>query len=292
MSEFMALFLDAPTFSTLEEEVTWLREQLMKEREARLKLDEELDLLAFDNERLKGLLATSGTRPAVAPTISSGDNVAVDNGGLADLLQEGDGRFADTVVTRIDNACGGMNALCVAFCPHPTAATGSWAVACGGVDKVLRVYSVPWLTLPTSPSSSSSEAPRLLLSHPLTAPVLALDVCGSLVACGLMDGGHAVVRNLDDAFFVTTSSPLTRSLQADLSAAATGGECTEGLFSFKDHTKYVVCVAWRPGGGLLATVSHDKEVRCLLLPSTFRAPLIPFYASSPAGALLRTHVPR
>ena len=189
----MALFLDQPAFASQEEEITWLREQLCKEREAKIKLDEELDLLAFDNDRLKGLVASAGIgQPAKPVGVATSATViaATADDGLEELLQEGDGRFADAVVTRIDNACGGMNALCVAFCPHPTAATGSWALACGGVDKVLRVYSVPWLILPCP---SSSDAPQLLLSHAFSAPILALDVCGSLVACGLMDGSHAVV---------------------------------------------------------------------------------------------------
>lgn len=207
--------MEDPVFSSLEEEVVYLRAQLAKERAARFKLDEELDLLAFDNDRLRGLVRAIPKAPAVAKTIETPGSIAVISPVSAsnnpdvwpeELLVEGDGKYADAVVTRIDNACGGMNALCVAFCPYPSVTDASplvanreasWAVACGGVDKTFRVYHVPLLIAGNATTSNTAAASNsdntLVLSHPLSAPILAMDVCGSLVACALMDGGHAVV---------------------------------------------------------------------------------------------------
>ena len=201
-------------FESLAAEIVYLRAQLANERAARIKLDDELDLLAWDNDRLRGLVtALPKTTPPVpvkpAAAALATDNVVVDvvEEVPDEFLVEGNGKYANKVVTRINNACGGMNALCVAFCPLPTSnndahVEGSWAMACGGVDKVFRVYLVPWLlgSVVTLDSSSNTVNEKddnhnqLMLSCPLSAPILAMTVYGPLVACALMDGGLAVVR--------------------------------------------------------------------------------------------------
>ncbi len=212
--------MEDPVFSSVEEEVVYLRAQLAKERTARFKLDEELDLLAFDNDRLRNLVRSIPKAPPAAKMMEASGSTAVAPPSAAgasnnldscqeEFLVEGNGKYADTVVTRIDNACGGMNALCVAFCPYPSV-TGvgplvnqeaSWAVACGGVDKTFRVYQVPLLVAgndPTAAATTANAANTLMVSHLLSAPILAMDVCGPLVACALMDGGHAVVSGCDN----------------------------------------------------------------------------------------------
>ena len=200
-----------PIFENQAAEIVYLREQLATERAARIALDDELDLLAWDNDRLRNLVGTvPKTLPPVpvkpAATLVSTDSIVVDVvEEVPDaFLVEGNGKYANKVVTRINNACGGMNALCVAFCPLPTTTDkahveGSWAIACGGVDKVFRVYSVPWLLGSVATSNHSSTVNddnqnQLMLSCPLSAPILAMAVYGPLVACALMDGGLAVVR--------------------------------------------------------------------------------------------------
>jgi len=197
-----------PVFENQTAEIVYLREQLATERAARIALDDELDLLAWDNDRLRNLVgALPKTLPPVsvksAATSVSTDSIVVDVvEEVPDaFLVEGNGKYANKVVTRINNACGGMNALCVAFCPLPmttdhTHVEGSWAMACGGVDKVFRVYSVPWLLATPNHSSTvnNDNQNQLMLSCPLSAPILAMAVYGPLVACAMMDGGLAVVR--------------------------------------------------------------------------------------------------
>ena len=198
-----------PVFESQDAEIVYLRAQLAEERAARIKLDDELDILAWENDRLRNLVAALPKTPPVAikpatsvDTDSNNDDVEVPD----QLLVEGNGKYANKVVSRIDNACGGMNALCVAFCPLPASndhapKERAWAMACGGVDKVFRVYSVPWLlgSVVTSDSSSTvnendDNHNQLMLSCPLSAPILAMAVYGPLVACAMMDGGLAVVR--------------------------------------------------------------------------------------------------
>ncbi len=47
-------------------------------------------------------------------------------------------------------------------------------------------------------------------------------------------------------------------MEVDLSAPVDTD--APAVVSFKDHTKYVVCIKWSMDGQLLATVSHDKSV--------------------------------
>ena len=217
---------DEPVFENQTAEIVYLRAQLANERAARIQLDDELDLLAWDNDRLRNLVAALPkssspvpVKPAASTETTDISVVDVVEEVPDEFLVEGNGKYANKVVARINNACGGMNALCVAFCLLPTTndhthMEGSWAMACGGVDKIFRVYSVPWLmgsvNIPnhsstvTTKNDDDNDNNQLMFTCPLSAPILAMAVHGSLVACALMDGGLAVVCIL--LLFVTMTS--------------------------------------------------------------------------------------
>lgn len=123
---------------TMEEEIVKLKDELEKQRIRCETLEDQLDDLAIDNERLRKLLAAGGSSNISSFTshnvASQGTNVgggvlgnftpangnSVDeNFECRDLLVEGDDNCSDVVLSKIGNACGGMNALCAAFCTYP-----------------------------------------------------------------------------------------------------------------------------------------------------------------------------
>jgi WD40 repeat protein len=184
--------------SDLEALVVTLKNELNEERRKRLELEGELDILALDNERLRGELqkmraiALSSPSSAVSPVageiVNSSDNAnltpvlgEVNDSDWQQLLTEGDKLYAKSLKTRIENACGGFNAIATCFCNVDASDPGSFSyIACGGVDKTLRIY-------------ENGEATKALISIPCTAPILAMDACGHYLACSLMDGSHVVV---------------------------------------------------------------------------------------------------
>ncbi len=166
-------------FSSLEEEITALRAALAHEKEERQKLDEECDLLAFDNDRLKDELARY---KALTPSSSSShrnntkknDITALGGDEVLEFFVEGDGKYANSLKMKILDTNGGKNVLCAAFMVD-----GDMDILLsGGVDGALNGF--------------DSSGVRLF-SYILSAPVLAIDVNGLTIACSLMDGGHAVV---------------------------------------------------------------------------------------------------
>jgi hypothetical protein len=130
----------------MEDEISQLKDQLEKQRIRCETLEEQLDDLAIDNDRLRKLLAAGGSSNVASFTNSNvasftNSNVAshrtnVGGGVLGnftpvsdnsqnetfecrDLLIEGDDNCPDAVLVKVQNACGGMNALCAAFCIYP-----------------------------------------------------------------------------------------------------------------------------------------------------------------------------
>mmetsp|Transcript_6124 Transcript_6124/g.9241 ORF Transcript_6124/g.9241 Transcript_6124/m.9241 type:complete len:427 (-) Transcript_6124:31-1311(-) len=204
--------------SNFEDRITELEEALKKEKKRYTDLEDEADLLACENERLRQLLTANGIDPSGAPS-----TVVIENKAAAPvsevIIPEGDGRYASVNHLRIDNASNGLNVLCSAYCNLG----GGEVVACGGVDKSLRVY------------DAVTGLP--VFQHEFSAPLLAMAVNGTLVACSMMDGGLAVV---------------------DLSKAIGGDETGVGVW--RNHTKYVVSVGWSDEGKYLFTCSHDKSV--------------------------------
>ena len=197
-------------------------------------LEEECDLLAFENDRLRTKLQTMEGSSAVAesaivdkdrlsPTGLKNDAVIVN---WDELLREGNNRFARTLKIRIENACGGSNVVCAAIvhCIDDTADI----IVCGGADKTLRCF-----TLHNSTQISCFN---------LSAPPLSIDVFNQFFASSLMDGSLVI------ASVSRGETSHTELVSVDLIA------------TFKDQNKYAVCVKWSPDGELLATACYDKTV--------------------------------
>lgn len=122
----------------MEEEILQLKDQLEKQRIRCTTLEDQLDDLAIDNDRLRKLLAAGGSSNVASFTNSNvaSQRTNVGAGVLGnftpvsdhskdeafqcrDLLVEGDDNCPDAVLSKVQNACGGMNALCAAFCMSP-----------------------------------------------------------------------------------------------------------------------------------------------------------------------------
>lgn len=122
----------------MEEEILQLKDQLEKQRIRFATLEDQLDDLAIDNDRLRKLLAAGGSSNVASFTNSNvaSQRTNVGAGVLGnftpvsdhskdgafeyrDLLVEGDDDCPNAVLTKVQNACGGMNALCAAFCMFP-----------------------------------------------------------------------------------------------------------------------------------------------------------------------------
>lgn len=112
----------------MEDEILQLRAQLDEQRIRCAALENELDDLAMDNDRLRKLLAANGVssdfskRNVTSHSLSASADTAAGtsdaNSDWRELLVDGDNIFADTVLSKIDNSCGGMNVLCVNFCTY------------------------------------------------------------------------------------------------------------------------------------------------------------------------------
>lgn len=154
-------------------------------------LEEECDLLAMENERLRTLCQQNDINPDFS--IGNEKKTAVSN--IEEEEEEdflvnagGDDMYACSIGREIQNACGAGNALCVDYLHLSSSSSSSDTdteggcgeyVLCGGVDKTLRLYAL--------------SSGTLLYQHELSAPILAIDSVGALVACSMMDGSHAVV---------------------------------------------------------------------------------------------------
>ncbi len=172
----------ASEMSTFDEaEFAALKIAFENEKKARVGLEEECDLLAFDNDRLNGELAKL---KAIIESNNWSDkkvtNTSLDGteGDPVDIFVDGDNKYANTLYRKILDANGGKNVLSTCFLVD-----GSVDILLsGGVDGVLNGYSIDGIKL---------------FSYVFAAPVLAIDVHGLTIACSLMDGGLAVVRTAE-----------------------------------------------------------------------------------------------
>jgi WD40 repeat protein len=234
MSPFFArcIILLSATMEELQREIERLKAQLEAERQAREKLEEECDLLAEDNERLRSIAPT--TAPPV-PTTTVASAVAAPVGGMSgestsstsapelDVFVEGESDYAYHLLKSIPNASSGKNVLSTSiFVSNPSLDFGD-LVLCGGVDATLRAYDL------------MTGVERFKETQ--TAPVLSIDCSLTHVACGNMDGSALVM--------------VMQSLS---------GESHPVIQKFKDHSKYVIAVRWSRDGEFLATAGHDKVV--------------------------------
>lgn len=203
----------------LENEVLDLKEQLIQERRTRISLEEQLDLLAIENERLRGelLLNMSKNENQEYNEINIPTKKEDANDFLENLLKEGDGLFPQSIAMQYSNACQGTNVTCVTYC---NLSYDSEIIVAGGANKTLYGYSMENFTT--------------IFTFTFSAPIIAVTSHGSVIACSMMDGSHAVLD-------VNDPNP-------------------DNVIHIKDHTKYVVCIQFSPDGQFLATASHDKSV--------------------------------
>lgn len=172
----------------LEEEVASLREKLEQERVYRLELEDERIFLLSENDRLQSIIDKSHCKsPMQNGKTSDKENLINQLNSSVDIVSNS--KYACKNEIQIKDACGGKNVIAVAFCEIPFYyASGEGnimndttrLILCGGVDATLSVY---------------DATGALLHKWTLSAPILTIDVSKVTgnIACGMMDGSHAVV---------------------------------------------------------------------------------------------------
>ena len=132
----------------MEEEITRLKAELEEQRSRCRGLENDLDDMTLNNDRLYKLLALAGggaggnsatTFKSRAPPASNSNEEKASDGSSPsasgttsdtafewrDLLVDGDGSCTDLVPLKIKDGCGGKNVICVAFCAYPGAVDDS-----------------------------------------------------------------------------------------------------------------------------------------------------------------------
>ncbi len=173
------------------------------EKDRKIALDEECDLLAWEIERLKGevhRLEQSNIKTHVSSAASAaaaaGPASAVTAAEI--FFREGDGKYPSTLAKTFSDACGGKNVIATAFCdtsklPSVPGLDSYDLLLCGGVDAMLYGYIYQ---SNGSHDSAAGTGDRTLFQIAMNSPILSIDTCGPLVACSAMDGSHMIVSNL------------------------------------------------------------------------------------------------
>jgi hypothetical protein len=208
----------------LQEEVLQLRTKLKKVTVEKDRLEEECDLLAEANVRLREELAKYAVQhEAEQEPVLEDSNLKEDNSHAIvedelDVFIEGGDDYANRQQKQITNATSGKNVICTAF--FYTEEIGQ-VVFCGGVDATIHGY---------DPLTGLE-----LYNFKATAPILSLDCFDCCLAAGMMDGSLLLA-------YITSIDNNPR------------------IITFKDHNKYVISVKWSLDGLYLATAGHDKTV--------------------------------
>lgn len=158
----------------MEEEITRLKAELEEQRSRCRGLENDLDDMTLDNDRLYKLLALAGggasgnsatTFKSRAPPASNSNEEKASDGSSTsasgttsdtafewrDLLVDGDDSCTDLVPLKIKDGCGGKNVICVAFCAYPGAVNDScnqnqnWPcmLAPTSISQIYRVFCRP-----------------------------------------------------------------------------------------------------------------------------------------------------
>ena len=152
-------------------EIEILSAELESEKHQRIKLEEECDLLAMDNMRLREELQRM--------KISHPDPKKSDQHGLIlNVFTDGDGLYANYSTNHIYQATSDKNVLSVGII---TSDEGSNAdiIVCGGVDNQLTLYDY-------------QSCVKIGFVETL-GPVLFIDIFQSYIAASMMDGSHIIV---------------------------------------------------------------------------------------------------
>ena len=158
--------------------------ELESERAKRLQLEEECDLLALENVRLREensqLKQQLGIQIRLNTLTESVENITISNSNNSnhngDFLEEGDDQYPNRIYKTISNACNGKNCIAVTYC-----CDGKYLLCAGG-DNSVSLYNT------TSETSTSA-----VWIHKLSAPATSLQSFSSYVACSLFDGSLTLV---------------------------------------------------------------------------------------------------
>jgi WD40 repeat protein len=217
---------------SLQDEVGLLQEQLARMTLERDKLEEECDVLALDNDRLRTEVnrltrSQPATRKDKVVEVFSASSAAI----VEDLdifIDNSNEIFpVNHILKTISNANSGKNVICTAFlCQNPSEKSNDTehlpdVLFTGGVDAYVKGYD--YLT--------GIE----LYSFKGNAPVLCIDCYSHFAAIGMMDGSLMII------YLMSVDS-------------------TPHILFYKDHSKYVISVKWSNDGKYLATAGHDKVV--------------------------------
>lgn len=113
-----------------------LRERL-EASEARVRqLEEELDLLAFDNERLRAEIKQLKESNDHSPKQSSQPEKSIQEVQTKIIVVEGDNKYPNKIRRRFDNVCSGSNVIAVKY----VSIAGREAILCGGADRSVRCF--------------------------------------------------------------------------------------------------------------------------------------------------------
>jgi WD40 repeat protein len=237
----------------MEEELNYLKNELLlkdkqieNEIKKRKELDEECDLLAFENDRLKGelakaLLQVSEYKLAISLKDNndkiSNDDIVED---CSDILMEGNGKYVTKEISRLNDVCNGANALCSIF------TNNDGIIACGGADRAITFCSID------KPTSSSSL--KKLFSINLSSPILTMDQHNSIVAAGMMDGKHIIIDLNNEIDKQNEDKNEINNEDINLNINNNNHNI------INNHNKYVIAIKWSSDGEFLATGSYDKSV--------------------------------
>ena len=217
------------TIEDLHAQIQALTSQLEAEKRKNEQLEDECDLLAMDNDRLRTEVQELHRRipvhdtslPAMASAGDDDKSASSSNTIALDVFIVGDGQYANRLRKHIQNASSGKNVLSTSIYHSVSNDKIPDVVFCGGVDAYLRGYDV----------STGIE----IYGEKTSAPVLCIDSHDPYVACGMMDGSMMVMMVVDEE---------THPVQ----------------INFKDHSKYVIAIKWSRDGQYLATAGHDRYV--------------------------------
>lgn len=229
------------------DEVAVLRDKLYKEKSYRMEAEEERNFLLADNTRLRAEL--DRLKQSVA-TQASLPPPRIDTAKFVSTIKSNSKSYAHILNTKVNEACGGKNAVCTSFMPYKNVhglhnMLDADILLCGGVDAQVSGY--------------DSVTRAHLFSIKLSAPVLSIDVHGASIACGMMDGSHTIINVQAKEDAIIASVAVEHNSDSPDPSNTCGGNVGETKVVRK-HTKYVILVRWSPDGRFLVTVSHDLQV--------------------------------
>lgn len=238
--------------NNLKNELLLKDKQIENEIKKRKELDEECDLLAFENDRLKrelekALLQVSEFKSAITlkdnnDKISNDDNIE----DCSDILIEGNGNYATKEISRLNDVCNGANALCSIF------TSNDGIIACGGADRAITFCSIE------KPTSSSSI--KKLFSINLSSPILTMDQHNSIVVAGMMDGKHIII-DLNNEINKRDEENKLINENEEINDQGINLNINNNYYNIiNNHSKYVIGIKWSSDGEFLATGSYDKSV--------------------------------